>query len=123
MQSDDFCKILQNSICRPKVSSSKTIALSLVACRERQQSDIASLLDGAGQTALVRGADTGEPTGNDLAALGDEALKQANVPIWDGIDLFRAELADLLATEELPSARTAAGTARASGTACWTRRT
>ena len=48
---------------------------------------------------------------NDLAALGDKALQQANVAVGDGVDLLGAELADLLAPEELASARAAAGTA------------
>ena len=53
-------------------------------------------------------ADPGQPARNDLAALGDKALQQANVAVGDGIDLLRAELADLLAAEELASTRTAA---------------
>ena len=90
----------------------------LVARGERQQGDIASLLDGASQTALVRGADTRKPPGNDLATLGDEALQQANIAIRDGVDLLGAELADLLAAEELAaSARTAGRTGRACGAA------
>ena len=61
----------------------------------------------------MRRADAGKTAGNDLAALGDEALQQAHVAIADGIDLLGAELADLLAAEELASAGTAAGTAGA----------
>jgi hypothetical protein len=37
---------------------------------ERQQSNIARLLDGAGEPALVRGADTGETPRHNLAAFG-----------------------------------------------------
>ena len=91
--------------------------LSLVARCERQQGDITSLLDGAGQTALVRGANTGKPPGNDLATLGDEALKQADVAVGDGIDLFGTEFADLFAAEELAAtARAACGTRSAGRT-------
>ncbi len=87
-----------------------------MACGEWEQGDIASLLDGAGQTALVRGADSSKPPGNDLAALGNEALQKTDVPIWDGVDFFRAELADLFAAEELASAA-GAGRARSTGRA------
>jgi hypothetical protein len=89
-----------------------------VARCERKQGDVASLFNGAGQTALVRGADTGKPPGNDLAALGYEALQKAHVPIWDGVNFFCTELADLLATEELTATARATGRTRcACGTA------
>jgi hypothetical protein len=53
---------------------------------------------------------------HDLAALGHKALQQANVAVRDGVDLLGAELADLLAAEELAAAaRTTAGTS-ATGT-------
>src|SRR5580698_9021603 len=65
----------------------------------------------------MAGADAGEAAGNDLAALGDKALQQADIAVADGVDLLGAELADLLAAEELASPRTAAGTAGATGTA------
>ena len=90
-------------------------------CRKRQQGDVPSLLDGAGQAALVRGADTGEPPRHNLAALGHKALQQTNIAVRNRIDLLGAELADLLAAEKLaasaraarrPSARTAAGVRR-----------
>ena len=45
---------------------------------------------------------------NDLAPLGNEPLQQTNVAVRDRVDLLRAELADLLAPEELASARSAA---------------
>ena len=83
---------------------------SLVPRRKRQQGDIPGLLDGAGKAALVLGADAGEPPGHDLAALGDKALKQPDIAVGDRVDLIGAELADLLAAEELAaSAGTAAG--------------
>ena len=62
----------------------------------------------------MAGADAGQAARNDLAALGDEALQQADIAVADGVDLLGAELADLLAAEELASARPAARTARAS---------
>jgi hypothetical protein len=46
----------------------------LVASCERQQSDIAGLLDGTRETALVRGADAGQTARHNLAALGDKLL-------------------------------------------------
>ena len=60
----------------------------------------------------MTGAYTSQAARNDLATLGDKALQQTNVAVGDRIDLLRAELADLLAAEELASARTAAGAAR-----------
>ncbi len=93
----------------PPVRAIPTYAV-LVARGKRQQGDIASLLDGARQTALMRGAHAGKPPGHDLAALRYEALQQAHIAIRDGVDLFSAELADFLATEEFSAAaRTAPG--------------
>jgi hypothetical protein len=71
---------------------------------KRQQGDIPGLLDGAGQTALVRGAYAGEPPGHDLAALGHKPLQQTDIAVGNSIDLLGAELADLLAAEELSAA-------------------
>ena len=91
----------------------------LVPCGKRQQGDIPGLLDGAGQAALVLGADAGEPPGHDLAALGHKALQQPDIAVGDGVNLLCAELANLLAAEELaaaagstgwPAARAARGT-------------
>ncbi len=66
---------------------------------------------------------------NDLAALGNKALQQANIAVGDRVDLLGAELADLLAPEKLAAARAAARTAgwtrsartcaRAGVTAAW----
>src|SRR5271163_4498694 len=89
----------------------------LEAGGEGQQGNVARLLDGQREATLVTGADTGQATGNDLAALGDEALEQTHVAVADGIDLLGAELADLLAAEELTAARTAAGSACGTGRA------
>ena len=52
-----------------------------------------------------------QPARNDLAALRDKALQQTNVAVGDRVDLLRAELADLLAPEELAAARAAARSA------------
>jgi len=81
----------------------------LVARGEGQQGDVAGLLDGAGQAALVRGANAGQAPGHDLAALGHEALQQADIAVRDRVDLLGAELADLLAAEELAAAAGATG--------------
>jgi hypothetical protein len=83
------------------------------------------LLYGAGEAALVRGADACEPPGHDLAALGHKALQETDIAVWDRVDLFSAELADLLAAEELaasasatsgPAARTTGRPAARAGT-------
>jgi hypothetical protein len=81
----------------------------LVPCCKRQQGDISGLLDGAGQAALVRGANAGEPPGNDLAALGYKSLQQPDIAVRDRIDLLGAELADLLAAEKLSAAAGSTG--------------
>jgi hypothetical protein len=79
-------------------------AKGLVPRGERKQRDVPGLFDGAGQAALVRGAYAGQAPGHDLAALGDKTLQQANIAVGDGVDLLGAELADLLAAEELSAA-------------------
>jgi hypothetical protein len=85
----------------------------LVASRKRQQSDIASLLDGTGEAALMRCADASETARHDFAAFSYEALQQAHVTVRNGVDFLGAELADLLPAEKLAST----GTAWATGTA------
>jgi len=82
-----------------------------VPCGKRQQGDVPGLLDGAGQAALVRGANAGEPAGHDLAALGHKPLQQPYVAVRNRVNLLSAELADLLAAEKLAaSAGTTGGT-------------
>ena len=71
---------------------------------KRQQSNVAGLLDGAGQTALMRGANAGETPRNNFAALGHELLQQPDIAVRNRVDLIGAELADLLAAEELAAA-------------------
>lgn len=72
---------------------------------ERQQRDVASLLDGARDLALMRGANPGEAARNDLAAFRYEPLQQAHVAIRDFVDFLDAELADFSAAEELAPTR------------------
>jgi len=69
--------------------------------RERQQRDVARLLDGRRQAMLVRGTDASQAARHDLAALGHELAEHAVVFVVDVFDLFGAELADLLAPEKL----------------------
>jgi hypothetical protein len=88
----------------------------LVPCGKRQQRDIPSLLDGAGQAALMLGADAGEPAGHYLATLGHKALQQPDIAVGNCVDLLGAELADLLATEELAASAGSAGGPSASRT-------
>jgi hypothetical protein len=76
----------------------------LVARGKCKQGDVARLLDGLRKPPLMACADTRQAAGNDLATLSHELLQQANIAVGDRIDLFRAELAYLLAPEELASA-------------------
>jgi hypothetical protein len=88
-----------------------------------QQGDVPRLLNGARESPLVCGADTGQAAGNNLAALRNELLQQAHIAIVDRIDLLHAKLADLLAPEELPSAGAAGPTWTTSAGAAATRPT
>jgi hypothetical protein len=76
---------------------------------KRQQGDVPGLLDGASQTALVRGANAGEPPRDNLAALGNKALQQTDIAVGDRVDLLSAELADLLAAEKLSASAGSTG--------------
>jgi hypothetical protein len=80
-----------------------------VPCGKRQQGDVPGLLDGAGQAALVRSANAGEPPGHDLAALGHKPLQQPDIAVRNRINLLGTELADFLATEKLSAAARSAG--------------
>jgi hypothetical protein len=82
---------------------------ALVPRGKRKQGDIPGLLDGAGEAALVRGANAGEPAGYNLAALSHKALQQPDIAVRNRVNFLGAELADLLAAEELAAS---AGTAR-----------
>src|SRR5579864_3523789 len=78
---------------------------------EWQQSNIARLLDRQRQPSLVRSANAGQAPRHDPAAFRHELRQQTNVLVVDGLDLFDAELANLLAPEILPSTRAALATA------------
>src|SRR5260370_17933186 len=88
-----------------------SVADYLEARGKGEQGDVARLLDRQAEAALMPGAYARQTARNDLAALGDEALQQTNVAVGDRVDLLGAELANLLAPEELTAARTAAGSA------------
>ena len=84
---------------------------------KRQQGDVPCLLDRLGQAPLVRGANTRQPPGHNLAALSHKSLQQPHVAVGDCVNLFRTELANLLATEKLATpARSAAGASAWTGT-------
>src|SRR5580700_285774 len=91
--------------------------VSLVTGSKRQQGDVPCLLDRLRQAPLVRGANTRQPPGHNLAALGHKSLQQPHVAVGDRVDLLRTELADLLPTEKLAApARPAAGASPWTGT-------
>src|ERR1700691_2065737 len=81
-----------------------TILNLLHASGERQEGDVARLLDGPRQTALVRRAHAGQAPRSDFAALRDELRQQAHVFVIDRFDLLDAELANLFAAEKLAAA-------------------
>src|SRR4051794_26662106 len=60
-----------------------------------QQCDLAGVLDRDRDVALVLAAVAGDPTGPDLAAVGDELPQQAGVLVVDVLGLVLAECADL----------------------------
>jgi hypothetical protein len=94
------------------VSSKPAIAGGKLEARsEGQQRNVARLFDGQAEAPLMPCAYTGQATRNDLAALGDKTLQKADVAVGDGVDLLGAELADLLAPEELPATGAATGSA------------
>src|SRR6478609_4071266 len=62
----------------------------------RQQRYLAGVLDRGGNPALVLRAVAGDPTGADLAAVGDEPPQQVGVLVVDGGRRFLAEGAHLL---------------------------
>src|SRR5947209_6941677 len=97
---------------RPKTNDGLT-----QSCRERQQRDVARLLDGDGKPPLVRRADAAQAARHDLAAFGHEAREQPHVFVVDGVNFLDAEFANLLAAEIFPAAFAAAAGARTAGTA------
>src|SRR3954449_1129670 len=60
-----------------------------------QQCDLAGVLDRDRDVALVLAAVAGDPTGPDLAAVGDELPQQAGVLVVDVLGLVLAECAGL----------------------------
>src|SRR5512146_3360662 len=78
--------------------------LVLRARAERQQSDVARLLDGRGEPPLVRSAHPAQPPGHDLAAFSHKLREQAIVLVVNGIYLLHAELAHLFAAKILAPA-------------------
>ena len=88
----------------------------LRASGERQQSDVARLLDGPRQTALVRRAHAGQASRSDLAAFRHELRQQTHIFVIDRFDLLDAELANFFAPEKL-----AAAFARTTGASAGTR--
>jgi len=74
----------------------------LEARSEGKQSNVARLLDRQAEPTLVPRANSGQAARNDLATLGNKALKQPDIAVGDSIDLLGAELANLLAPEKLP---------------------
>jgi hypothetical protein len=79
-----------------------------MSCCKWQQGNVPGLLDCTRQTALVRGAYSSKTTRYDLAALGHKSLQQANIAVRNRVNLFCAELTDLLAAKELATAARAA---------------
>ncbi|OHB32223.1 MAG: hypothetical protein A2X79_08440 [Desulfuromonadaceae bacterium GWB2_53_15] len=64
-----------------------------------QQRQIAGALNGLGNLSLVLGAVTGDATGNNLAALGNEVAKCARLFVIDSQIFLGAEAANLPALE------------------------
>ena len=89
------------------------------AARKRQQSDVASALDGDAEPTLVTRADAGHAARENLAAFLHELGKNVGALVVDEIHLFDTELADFLFAKELTlaAARAAGSAARTTGTA------
>src|SRR5438067_9815747 len=68
----------------------------------RNQRDLARALDRGLQVALVHRARAGDAARQDFAALRHERADQLDVLVIDVVDLVRAELAHLAATEQRP---------------------
>src|SRR5215471_12439181 len=91
---------------RPSLFTSSrrmTFTIALLVRRDvRQQRHRARALDGVGDLPLVAGTTPRDAPGNDLAALGHQALESSHVLVIDEIDLLRTELADLAPPEAAP---------------------
>src|ERR1039458_1132026 len=75
--------------------------LPLELRRERQQGDVARLLDGVGKAPLVRRAYARNAAGDNFSPLRHEGVKHLDVLIVDVVDLLDAEPAHLFAPEIL----------------------
>jgi hypothetical protein len=76
-----------------------------VACRERQQSDVAGTLDRFGQLSLMIRTGTGNPSRGNLAALGNEVPQGTDILVIDCGLLVSTETANL-ATAITPTGAT-----------------
>src|SRR3712207_4762886 len=65
-----------------------------------EKAEVAGALDRGGQLALLLAGNGGDPARDDLAALGDEALEQADVLIVDEGSVLAREGAALAAAEK-----------------------
>src|SRR4051794_14140026 len=65
-----------------------------------EEAEMARALDRLGELALLLGRDGGDSAGNDLAALRDEALEQADVLVIDAGRVLAGERAGFAAAEE-----------------------
>src|SRR5579863_8544129 len=81
--------------------TSMAISSRLELRRERQQRDVARLLDGVGETPLMGRAHARDPPRHNLAALGHKGVQHLHIFVIDVIDLLHAEPAHLLAPEIL----------------------
>src|SRR3954453_14546208 len=80
----------------PAAAALAALALRRVA-HVRKQRDLTRALDRQGDLVLVATAGAGDPARADLAALGDEPAKRADVLVVDVLDLVLAEQAGLAA--------------------------
>jgi hypothetical protein len=100
--------------------NNQQLVLRRSSCK-RQQRNVPRLFDGRGQPVLVRRTHSGQTPGHNLAALRHELPEQPVILVIDVGNFLRAELANLLAPEKLPSTfarRTArSGSSRSSTTA------
>src|SRR4029453_1147136 len=78
------------------------IVRTLVHRHVRQQRNRAGTLDGVRDLSLVPSTTTRDATGNDIPALHHQTPEPPHILVVDQVDLFRTELADLLAPESAP---------------------
>src|SRR5262245_8943088 len=69
--------------------------------RERQQGDVARLLDRVAQAPLAGSTNARDAAWNDLAALGNERVQHLDVFVIDIVDLLDTEPAHFFAPEIL----------------------